>query len=228
MTVNSNTKGIFGGFDFGPAGSGYKISHLGIAVRNAEGVMVSYDKAKNEVVNVEVLNFEGRNLVYKMPAAIKDVKAGDALIHNGNVVFVTSTANDITAIDVKAGEKKIILPTKSMFGFDFVTKLVCLIDFGAANASAENPFGNLMPLMLLGNDGFGRDNMSTMLMLSMMNGGTLDMSNPLMMMALLGNGGGSDDTLPFLLMMSQNPNFITGLNKTVTAGLTAMEATSEK
>ena len=199
MTVNSNTKGIFGGFDFGPAGSGYKISHLGIAVRNAEGVMVSYDKAKNEVVNVEVLNFEGRNLVYKMPAAIKDVKAGDALIHNGSVVFVTSTANDITAIDVKAGEKKIILPTKSMFGFDFVTKLVCLIDFGAANASAENPFGNLMPLMLLGNDSFGRDNMSTMLMLSMMNGEKFDMSNPLMLLALMGNGG-SDDILPFLLM----------------------------
>lgn len=203
MTVNSNTKGIFGGFDFGPAGSGYKISHLGIAVRNAEGVMVSYDKAKNEVVNVEVLNFEGRNLVYKMPAAIKDVKAGDALIHNGNVVFVTSTANDITAIDVKAGEKKIILPTKSMFGFDFVTKLVCLIDFGAANASAENPFGNLMPLMLLGNDGFGRDNMSTVLMLSIMNGGKFDMSNPLMMMALL-NDGGSHDTNPFLAMMLMN------------------------
>ena len=202
MTVNSNTKGIFGGFDFGPAGSGYKISHLGIAVRNAEGVMVSYDKTKNEVVNVEILNFEGRNLVYKMPAAIKDVKAGDALIHNGSVVFVTSTANDITAIDVKAGEKKIILPTKSMFGFDFVTKLVCLIDFGAANASAENPFGNLMPLMLLGNDGYSRnDNMSTLLMLSMMNGGKMnfDMSNPLMMLALMGNGG-SDDILPFLLM----------------------------
>ena len=203
MTVNSNTKGIFGGFDFGPAGSGYKISHLGIAVRNSDGVMVSYDKTKNEVVNVEVLNFEGRNLVYKMPAAIKDVKAGDALIHNGNVVFVTSTANDITAIDVKAGEKKIILPTKSMFGFDFVTKLVCLINFGAANASAENPFGNLMPLMLLGNDGFGRDNMSTMLMLSMMNGGKFDMSNPLMMMALL-NDGGSHDTNPFLAMMLMN------------------------
>lgn len=215
MTVNSNTKGIFGGFDFGPAGSGYKISHLGIAVRNAEGVMVSYDKAKNEVVNVEVLNFEGRNLVYKMPAAIKDVKAGDALIHNGNVVFVTSTANDITAIDVKAGEKKVILPTKSMFGFDFVTKLVCLIDFGAANASAENPFGNLMPLMLLGNDGFGRDNMSTMLMLSMMNGGKFDMSNPLMLLALMGNGG-SDDILPFLLM-ANGTNPFQGLVSTSTA-----------
>lgn len=226
MKVNSNTDGLFKGFDFGPAGNTYKVSHLGIAVRNAAGDLVSYDKAKNEIVNVEMLNFEDRNLVYKMPAAIKDIKVGDALLHNGSVVFVTTAGTDITAIDVKAGEKKIILPTKSMFGFDFVTKLVCLIDFGAMNASEANPFGNLMPLMLLGNrDSYGRnDNMSTLLMLSMMNGGKMnfDMSNPLMMLALLGNGG-SDDTLPFILMMSQGLQLDSFLTPTQTTKETSAE-----
>ena len=136
-------------------------------------------------------------------------------------MFVTETGNDITAVDVKAGEKKIILPTKSMFGFDFVTKLVCLIDFGAMNASEENPFGNMMPLLLLGNrDSYGRnDNMSTLLMLSMMGGGKMnfDMSNPLMLLALMGNGG-SDDILPFLLMMNgTNPFQELASTKTMTA-----------
>jgi hypothetical protein len=196
MTVNSNTKGIFGGFDFGPAGSGYKISHLGIAVRNAEGVMVSYDKAKNEVVNVEVLNFEGRNLVYKMPAAIKDVKAGDALIHNGNVVFVTSTANDITAIDVKAGEKKIILPTKSMFGFDFVTKVVNLFGNCFNSASEDQPFGNMLPLMLLADGGKADDMLPLMFA---MGGGKFDMNNPMVLYSLVKDNG-NKDVLPLLFL----------------------------
>ena len=219
MKVNSNTDNILRGFKFGPAG--VKMSHLGIAVTNSQGELVSYDKTKNEIVNVEMLNFEDRNLVYMIPAAIKDIKVGDALMHNGSVVFVTEAGNDITAVDVKAGEKKIILPTKSMFGFDFVTKLVCLIDFGAMNASEENPFGNMMPLLLLGNrDSYGRnDNMSTLLMLSMMGGGKMnfDMSNPLMLLALMGNGG-SDDILPFLLMTNgTNPFQELASTKTVTA-----------
>ena len=63
-------------------------------------------------------------------------------------MFVTGTEDGIHVIDVAAGEKKEILPTKSMFGFDFVTKIVSLIDFSAMNASADQPFGNMLPLMI--------------------------------------------------------------------------------
>lgn len=208
-----NTKSVFGNFRFGPVNSA-KLSHLGIAVTNQAGDLVSYDKAKNEIVNVEMINFEGRNLAYMMPIAIKDIAVGDAIMHNGVIMFVTSVKTDIVAIDVKAGEKKIILPTKSMFGFDFITKVISLIDFGAAGASAESPFGNLMPLMLLGN---GDMDMSTLMMLSMMNGNKgFDMSNPMMLMALMsGKERGSNDNIPFLLAMSMmNPNFANGLTST--------------
>ena len=197
-------KNMFKNFYFGPAGSEYKLSHLGIAVKNAQGEMVSYDKEKQEIVNVELLNFENKKLIYLMPYAIKDIKVGDAIVHNGKPMFVVSTDKDITAIDVAEGTKKIILPTKSMFGFDFITKIVSMIDFSGTNASSDNPFGNLIPFMLMGEENM---DLSTVCMLNMMSGKSdflnMDMSNPMtmLMMTSMFNKGGSHDINPFLLMM---------------------------
>ena len=197
-------KKMFGNLEFGPV-KGYNLSHLGIALKNAAGEVVSYDKSKDEIVNVDLIDFNAQGMIYAMPCAIKEVKKGDVIRHtNGNAVFVTSVENGIHVVDVAAGEKKEILPTKSMFGFDFVTKIVCLIDFGAANASADKPFGNMLPLMMMSNGG----NMKDMLLpMMLMNGGTmnfsgLDMSNPLMLMALMGGSEGNN-FFPMMFLMSQ-------------------------
>lgn len=194
---------MFGNLEFG-AVKGFNLSHLGIALKNAAGEMVSYDKSKDEIVNVDLIDFNASGMIFAMPCSIKDIKKGDVIRHtNGNAVFVTSVDGGIHVVDVAAGEKKEILPTKSMFGFDFVTKIVCLIDFGAANASADQPFGNMLPLMLMAN---GTGNMKDMLLpMMLMNGGnlsTLDMNNPLMLMALMG-GSESKDFFPMVLLLQQ-------------------------
>ena len=194
---------MFGNLEFGPV-KGINMSHLGIALKNAAGNMVSYDRQNGEIVDVDLIDFNAENMVYAMPCAIKDVKVGDVIRHvNGNAVFVTSTEGGIHVVDVAAGEKKEILPTKSMFGFDFVTKIVSLIDFSAMNASADQPFGNMLPLMMLSDNKSSMRDMLPMMML--MNGGNLgsfDMSNPLMMMALMGNGGSeSNDFFPMVMVM---------------------------
>lgn len=194
---------MFGNLEFGPV-KGINMSHLGIALKNAAGNMVSYDRQNGEIVDVDLIDFNAENMVYAMPCAIKDVKVGDVIRHvNGNAVFVTSTEEGIHVVDVAAGEKKEILPTKSMFGFDFVTKIVSLIDFSAMNASADQPFGNMLPLMMLSDNKSSMRDMLPMMML--MNGGNLgsfDMSNPLMMMALMGNGGSeSNDFFPMVMVM---------------------------
>lgn len=208
-------KKMFGNLEFGPVNK-YHLSHLGIALKNAAGDIVSYDKQKNEIVNVDLIDFDAKGMIYAMPCAIKDVHVGDVIRHtNGNAVFVTSVDNGIHVVDVAAGEKKEILPTKSMFGFDFVTKIVTLIDFSGANASADQPFGNLLPLMLLGeNSGNMKDMLPMMMLMGGMNGtGTnvfgLDMSNPLMMMALMGGSEGND-FFPVMMMgmMNQTPTVV--------------------
>lgn len=50
-------KKMFGNLEFGPVNK-YHLSHLGIALKNAAGDIVSYDKKKNEIVNVDLIDFE--------------------------------------------------------------------------------------------------------------------------------------------------------------------------
>lgn len=209
---NMEMKKMFGNLEFGPVNN-YHLSHLGIALQNAAGEIVSYDKQKNEIVNVDLIDFDAKGMIYAMPCAIKDVHVGDVIRHtNGNAVFVVSTDGGIHVVDVAAGEKKEILPTKSMFGFNFVTKIVTLIDFSGLSASEDQPFGNLLPLMLLG-DRKGGSGMKDMLPLMLLMGGNgsalggLDMSNPLMLMALMGGSEGNDF---FSIMMAMN--LINGTN----------------
>ena len=201
-------KKMFGNLEFGPVRN-MNLSHLGIALRNAAGEVVSYDKNKDEIVNVDLIDFNAQGMIYAMPVAIKDIKKGDVIRHtNGNAVFVTSVENGIHVVVVAAGEKKEIIPTKSMFGFDFVTKIVSLIDFSAAGASKDAPFGNMLPLMLMA-DG-SKDMKDIMLPMMLMNGGSfgnfgsLYMSNPLMLMALMGGSEGKN-FFPILMLSQMKP-----------------------
>ena len=45
---NMEMKKMFGNLEFGPVNN-YHLSHLGIALQNAAGEIVSYDKQKNEI-----------------------------------------------------------------------------------------------------------------------------------------------------------------------------------
>ena len=191
---------------FGPV-RGYSLSHLGIAIRNAAGNMVSYDKTKGEIVDVDLIDFKADNLVYAIPVAIKDIVVGDVVLHNGNPMFVKGKdATSVIVIDVKNGEKKNILPTKSMFGFDFITKIVTLVDFSAAGASNDQPFGNLLPLMMLSGNGNMKDMLPMMLLMGQgKEGFKFDMSNPLMLMAMMGGSEGKDFFPMFMLLNAMQP-----------------------
>ena len=189
-------------FDFGAVADGQaRMSMYGIAVKNPSGQWVAYDQKNEQMMNVDILNFEGANMLYKMPVAINQVKAGSVVIHNRKPMFVISFLDENKAfnvVDIYAGEQKIILPTKSPFGFDFMTQIISPMNFGAA--SADNPFGNMLPFFLMnGNDNV--DSMMLMLM-SQQNGNMMGM-NPMMMFALFGNKDGKSDDMMKMFMMSQ-------------------------
>lgn len=190
-----NTMNIMKNFDFGPASSTvYKMSPYGLAIMNKDG-FVALNKETNDIVDVTGMTFDIPGMIYKMPVAIKDVKAGDVIIHNGTPMHVThiNDGNNIVAIDFVAHEHKCIVPTKSPFGFNFVTKVVCLAEsmFGnMATPDESNPFGGmLLPMMLMGSEGKdNKDMFKTMMLMNMMNGGngaTMDMSNPMTMMCFM-------------------------------------------
>ena len=192
-------------FDFGPCtGDQVRMSMYGLAIKNANSEWVSYNDG--QVVNVDVLNFDGAKYMFKMPVAVKDITVGDIVIHNRVPMFVESVENGIHVVDIRAGEKKEILPTTNMFGFNFVTKIVSLFNAFQSSPTPDQPFGNMLPfLMLNGEDGKAMDS-DTMLMFMMMqnqNGSANVFANPMMLYFLMKDKGGND-ILPWMLMMNQN------------------------
>ena len=187
-------------FDFGPCtNDNVKISMYGLAIRNNAGTWVSYNRTSGEIVDVDIFNFDGGNFLFKMPVALKDVKAGDIVIHNKVPVFVTGVEDGkLVAVDVRAGEEKSIIPTKNMFGFDFITKVVSVLDAVQGAPTPNEPFGNMLPFLML-QDGKMDKNMALMLMMSQ--GNNAFAGNPLMLYALM-SGDGNSDMLPLMLMMN--------------------------
>ena len=202
----NDSMNLFKNFDFGSCeNDNVKMSMYGIAVKNANGTWVSYDAKSENVVDVDILNFDAKYL-YKMPVAIKDVKVGDTIIHNRKPMFVTVVeGGKLGAIDPAAGEEKVVLLTHSPFGFDFVIKVVNLFGDLSATASADAPFGNMLPLMLLADGGKSDDMLPLMFA---MGGGNFDMSNPMMLYFLMKDNK-SNNMLP-LMFMANSGNFAFG------------------
>ena len=198
---NKTMKGF--NFDFGPCSNdNIRMSMYGLAVQNNAGIWVSYNKGS--IVDVDVFNFDGRQYMFKMPVAIKDIKVGDIVIHNRVPMFVTSTeGGSISAVDVRAGEAKTIIPTTNMFGFNFVTKIVSMFDAFTGAPTADQPFGNMLPFIMMGEN----KDIDPMMMFMMMNqgGAGFDMSNPMMLYFMFGKDGKSSDwMLPMMMMNMQN------------------------
>lgn len=191
-------------FDFGPCtNEQIRMSMYGIAVKNAAGTYVSYNPKSGEIIDVDILNFDGGKYMYKIPVAIKDIAVGDIVIHNRTPMFVKALPNEttstITCVDVSAGEEKHIIPTISPFGFNFITKVVSFFNmFGSNTPTPDTPFGNMLPFMLMGED---NGKIDPMMMVFMM-GGKMDMNNPMMMYFMLKDRG-NNDMLPFLFMMNK-------------------------
>ena len=195
---------FFKNFEFGPVKNDIvRLSPYGLAIKNLDGSWVSYDGTSDSIIDVDVFNFEGKNLIYKIPAAPHTVRAGDMIVHQGKGMYVLTDVCEgdtcVSVIDPRAGESKEILFTKSPFGFTFVTKLVSLLDMSGINANTDNPFGNLWPLAMMGDKDCDTGTMMAMMMMMNSEGCSFDMSNPMMMYALM-SGDNKDMLLPMMLM----------------------------
>lgn len=189
-------------FDFGKiTNDSIRMSMYGMAVKNTSGVWTAYDKNTGDLMDVDVFNFDGSNFLFKMPVAIKDIAVGDVVIHARKPMFVISKteAGDLVAIDPVAGEKKTIMPSKNMFGFNFATKVVSLFDnLMGQTPTSENPFGNMWMLMLMDGKSDMKDMLVPMMLMNQANGST-NAFNPMMLM-LMNDGDMKDMAIPLMLM----------------------------
>lgn len=195
---------FFKNFEFGPVKNDtVRLSPYGLAVKNLDGSWVAYDHNTDSIIDVDVFNFEGKNLIYKIPAVPASIKTGDVIVHQGKAMCVVADVEEgdtcASVIDPRAGESKEILFCKSPFGFNFVVKLVSLLDMSNIQANPDSPFGNMLPLVMMGDKDC---DMATVMVFMMMSNGTdcqFDMSNPMMMYALM-SGDNKDSMMPFLMM----------------------------
>ena len=192
---------IFPNASFGPVSSDIAcLSPKGIAIYAGDRWQ-AYDKESGNIIDVTPLNFNASNLIYNMPVGIDQIQVGDIIMHAKKPMFVLNIENNdgkvrLTAIDIINAEEKVICPIKSIFGFDFYTKVICLVDMaGGFKADEKNPFGNLAPWLLI-SDG----KMNDILPFLIMNGGQVDFNNPLVLMTLCNQNGNMNDMLPLLIM----------------------------
>lgn len=198
---DKENKNMMFNFDFGKVTSdAVRVSMYGVAVKSVDGRYVSYDSKTHSIMDVEILNMPAGDFLYKMPVAIKDVKAGDVVIHNRVPMFVVEThESTLKVIDIREGSEKEIYLTKSPFGFNFATKVVSLMDMTGGKADESNPFGNMLPFMLMGEN---KDFDPMMLMLLGQNGSAAALTQNPMMMYFLMKDTNHKDMLPLLMMMN--------------------------
>ena len=178
--------------NFGPyEGNNIRISTYGIALKNKIGKWVSYDKQSKKLMDVDVLNIpiETKKIVYKVPKATDDIREGDIVIHNDNLVVIEKkqSENRFLAVDPVAGTEYVILPAVSPFGFDYLTTIISIADY-LPQADSHNPFGSMLPLMLTTKDNNG-------LLMALMLGGKYDIDDPTTLALLM-----SGDTSAYLLL----------------------------
>ena len=194
-------------FDFGPVNpSLVSMSMDGLAVKNKAGTWVSFNASAGEIMDVDILNFDGAKFLYRAPVPIKDIVVGDVVIHNGAPMFVVAIPDGgkvLTVIDTINGERKDIMLPRSPFGFNFATKVVNFLgNMFNTSATADNPFGNMWMLMAMSGDNKDMDDMLPFLMMNNANSG---MDNNMLMCMLLSRTKGNADLLPWVLM-SQSMN----------------------
>lgn len=191
-------------FDFGPAsGYNFRMSPYGLAVRTEKNGWVAYNTQTNELMDVNVLNFDMDGMIYKMPVALAAIQKGDILMHCGKPVFVCGVGSDtVQVVDYANASVSSILPVKSPFGFNFFVKIISLVDFSNLAANENNPFGNLLPFLMLKRDKCeSEESMDPTFIYFLMNNHMNKETdfNP-MMFYLLANKEKKTDILPFLFM----------------------------
>ena len=192
---------MFKNMKFGSLNSeSVKYSFNGIAFKTSGGDYVIYN---NDFTFTNVADMVIDMPVFAMPVSREQISVGDVIRHNNDWVIV----NEVSDTEIKVAKpwtKEIVtvIPETSIFGFSFYTKIMNPFEGLGKEANADNPFGNILPFLMMQND--GGDSMNPMMIAMMLGGGKIDMSNPMMMYMMMSQNK-EIDPMMMMLMMGNNP-----------------------
>ena len=176
-----------------------KYSFKGIAFRTADNDYVCYNP---DFTFTNVGNMTIDMPIFAIPVCRDKIEVGDVILHNDQWVIV----NDISESEIKVAkpwnkEVAYVIPETSIFGFSYYTKVLNMFESFGNAADNDNPFGNMLPFMLMSQGSDTKNDMTTMMMFMAMNGGEMNFDNPLMMMMLM---GGDTKIDPMMMMFMMN------------------------
>lgn len=179
-----------------------KYSMKGIAFKTTDGDYVCYNP---DFTFTNVANMVMDMPMFAMPVSKDQIKVGDVISHNDTWVIVS----DVTPTEIKVARpwtKEIVsvIPETSIFGFSFYTKVMNPFENLGTTATTDNPFGNILPFMLMSGGDTKNSNDMLMMMLAF-GGGKIDFSNPMMMYMLMGDKGNTNDMLMMMMLSGNNP-----------------------
>lgn len=177
-----------------------KYSFNGIAFKTSDGDYVIYN---DDFTFTNVADMIIDMPIFAMPVSREQISVGDVIRHNDTWVIV----NEVSDTEIKVAKpwtKEIVtvIPETSIFGFSFYTKIINPFEGLSKDANADNPFGNILPFLMMQND--DGDSMNPMMMAMMFGGGKIDMSNPMMMYMMMSQNK-EIDPMMMMLMMGNNP-----------------------
>ena len=177
-----------------------KYSFNGIAFKTSDGDYVTYN---DDFTFTNVADMIIDMPIFAMPVSREQISVGDVIRHNDTWVIV----NEVSDTEIKVAKpwtKEIVtvIPETSIFGFSFYTKIMNPFEGLGKEANADNPFGNILPFLMMQND--SGDSMNPMMMAMMFGGGKIDMSNPMMMYMMMSQNK-EIDPMMMMLMMGNNP-----------------------
>lgn len=166
---------------------------------------IAFDPQTEEYIDIpdEMILAKG-SYCYAMPATADTLHIGEYIRHNGawaRVIDVDDAAR-LVVEKIATREVATILPVRSMFGYSFYTKLITPFQSGFMTADAAHPFGNILPFLMMG-EGDGKMSEMLPLMLMSQNGmAGLDISNPFMLMMLMGDKADKGSDMFKMMMMA--------------------------
>ena len=175
-----------------------RMSMYGPAFKSNDG-WYAYDGS--DYRDVTDFLFGEENYCYMFPATDANIELGDYIYHNNGWcrIIDLDDSNRLIVEKIFSHEVVTVLPTKNIFGYEFYTKLMPL--FGNMfTVSKEQPFGNMLPLMLMGDN---KDLDPMMMYFCMGMGGNNQQINPMMMYMLMGDKDKNSDDL-FKMMAISN------------------------
>lgn len=191
-------------FDCGPISlSEVGLSIYGPAFHTSDDRWVSFKN--DEYFDVTEMLFDiGKSICYVLPVAKSKINLGDFIKHNkfwARVIDVDDSER-LVVEDVCNREVKTIMPTKNAFGFDFYVKLYNPFNDFSKEADKDNPFGSMMPLLMMG----GESDNSLMMMAMMQKDSDFFKLNPIMMFLMNDKSDKSNLFKDMLLMQMLQKN----------------------